>query len=107
MNCPKKTHKGDFAKSKGDGPDQVHLHQMVLGTLRRETGHHERWPKELKSKLTQVGHQGRSTHQMVLMMARREAGSPERQPKTLKGELENNSRSHETQSENRHGVRVR
>ncbi len=33
---------------------------MVLGTVRQETGLHERWPKELITKLTKEGPSGLS-----------------------------------------------
>ncbi len=61
---------------------------MVFETVRREGGPRERWPKALRTKFAQGGHQARVPLEQVWW----EAGSCERQPKTLKGELENNSR---------------
>jgi hypothetical protein len=68
---------------------------MVLGTVRWETGPHERLPKALKTKLAQEGPPGSSPDQMILVMA----GPRARWPMTLKGELENNSRKPKRPSE--------
>ncbi len=71
VNHPKKSLKGEFAKTKGNCPDRVHSDQMVLGTMRKETGPCETQPKALKAKLTKGGHQARvHLDQMVLVMAR-------------------------------------
>jgi hypothetical protein len=78
-------------QAKRDCSDQVHSDQMVLGTGRWKAGPQERWPKALKTKLTQGG-PGVHSDQMVLVMARQEAGPYERWPKTLKGQLEDSSR---------------
>jgi hypothetical protein len=53
VNRPKKAHKGKTSKAKGDCPNRVHSDKMVLGTVRQEAGHHERWPRTLKTKLAQ------------------------------------------------------
>jgi hypothetical protein len=45
-------------KAKGDCPNRVHSDQMVLGTVRREAGPCERWPKKFKTKLAQGGPSG-------------------------------------------------
>jgi hypothetical protein len=66
---------------------------MVIGTVRWEARLKERWPKTLKTNLTQGGHQARFySDQMVLVMTRQEAGPQGRQAERLKGELKNNSR---------------
>jgi hypothetical protein len=58
MNPNRKTLKGEnCTKPKGDCPNQVHSGQMVLGTVSREAGPCERWPKALKTKLAQGGNQ--------------------------------------------------
>ncbi len=51
---------GKLHKAKGDCLDGVHSDQMVLGTVRREAGHHERQPKVLKTELAQGGPSGLS-----------------------------------------------
>ncbi len=60
VNCPKETLKGDFKVSQGNCPDRVPSDQMVLGTVRREAGPCESWPKALKTKLAQGGPSGLS-----------------------------------------------
>jgi hypothetical protein len=52
---PKKTLGGIMPQAKGDCPDRIHSDQMVVGTVRREAGPGERWPKALKTKLVQGG----------------------------------------------------
>ncbi len=52
MNRPKKTLKGEFAKSQVDCPDGVRSDQIVIETVREEAGPHDRQPKALKTKLT-------------------------------------------------------
>jgi hypothetical protein len=47
-------------QAKGDCPECVHSDQMVLGTVRWETGSRESWPKALKTKLAQGGLSGSS-----------------------------------------------
>ncbi len=49
MNHPKETLKGDLQKAKRDCPDHVHSDQMVLWTVRQESGPHERQSKALKT----------------------------------------------------------
>jgi hypothetical protein len=66
---------------------------MVLGTVKQEARPQERWPKALKTKLTQGDHLVQvHSDQTVLVMVRLEAGPREKRPKMLKGELESNSR---------------
>ncbi len=48
MNFPKKTFKGDFAKSRGGPSELSHSHQMVLMMTRQETAPRERHPKMLE-----------------------------------------------------------
>jgi hypothetical protein len=62
---------------------------MVFRTLTREAGPQERWPKVLKTKLTQVGPSG-SRPLRSDGNCDDQAGPLERSPKTLKRELENN-----------------
>jgi hypothetical protein len=51
--------------------DPVHSGRMVLGTVRREAGAHERWPKGLKTKQAGGGHRAPvHSDYMVLVMAR-------------------------------------
>ncbi len=47
-------------KAEGDCPNQVHLDQMILGTVEQEAGPRERLPKALKAKLTLGGPSGSS-----------------------------------------------
>jgi hypothetical protein len=83
----------EILQAKRDCQDRVHSFQLVLGTIRWEARPLERWPKMLKMKPAQGGHEaGVHSDQMILMMARREAGPCERLSKTPKVELENNSR---------------
>jgi hypothetical protein len=66
---------GKLHKAERNCPNRVDSDQMVLGTIRREAGPHERRPKALKTKLAQGGHQaGVHSDQMVLIMASQEAG---------------------------------
>ncbi len=51
----KETLKRNLQKVKGDCPDRVHSDQMVLATVRREAGRHERQPKAVKTTLAQGG----------------------------------------------------
>ncbi len=98
LNCPKKDSQGEFCnKPRGtvqtdrwfSGQSDRRL-DLVRGSQRCSK------PSQLKT-----GHQAQvHSDQMVLVMARREAGPLHRRPKMLKRELENNSRSQGTQSEN-------
>jgi hypothetical protein len=73
---------GIFPASQGDGSNQVHSDQMVLATVRWGAGPKKRWPKVLKTKLTQGGPSGLSPLcQIVLMMARWEVGGGQRHSK--------------------------
>jgi hypothetical protein len=61
MSSVLKSHSwGILLQAKSDCSNQVYSIQMVLGTVRREAGSQERWPKALKAKLTQGGPLGLS-----------------------------------------------
>jgi hypothetical protein len=86
VNCPKRPSRGILQQAKGEGPDQLHSDQVLLGTIRWEAGPHERRSKAHKTKLPQgLAISYKSTEQMVLMMARQKAGLHERWTKMLKG----------------------
>jgi hypothetical protein len=107
VNHPKETLKGDLQKAKRDCPDHVHSDQMVLWTVRQESGPHERQSKALKTKLAKGGEAIRLESTQIIMMAGREARPCERPPKMLKGELENNSRKPRDLEENWHSVSLK
>ncbi len=60
VNHPKKTLKGVFATSQEELSRLSPPAQMVLGTVRREAGPHERQPKALRTKLAQGAPSGLS-----------------------------------------------
>jgi hypothetical protein len=61
MSTVLKDTQGGFApQAKGDSSDRVYSDQMVLGTVRRETGPQKSQTKALKSKLAQGGPSGSS-----------------------------------------------
>ncbi len=108
MNCPEKALKWESC-TRPRGTVRIKSAQtMVLGTVRQQAAPRERWPKTLKTKLTQGGpsdsrdHQTRvHSDQKVLMMAVQEAGLCIWWPHS-RGELENNSRKLWDLTKNRH-----
>ncbi len=57
VNCPKRLSREILQKTKRDCPNRANSDQIVLGMVRREAGPRKRWPKALKTKLAQGGHQ--------------------------------------------------
>ncbi len=56
----KRLPRGKLHKSKGDFLDRLFSDQLILRTVRREAGPRERFPKALKTKLSQRGPSGSS-----------------------------------------------